>query len=375
VTRPVPFLDVAAMVREVRSEADAAWTALLDSGDFVRGHAVSRFEEEWADYCGTTHAIGVGNGTDALWLTLRALGLGPGDEVVIPTNTFVATVEAVVHTGADPVFADVEPDTLLMSSRTLAAAITPRTRAVVVVHLYGQMPDMDDLLDFAQRADVMVVEDAAQAHGARWRGARAGSFGVAGCFSFYPGKNLGAFGDAGAVVTSDDRLAATIRSLSDHGRIPGARNDHARIGFNSRMDTLQAAVLSAKLRRLDEWNRRRRSYVSLYRALLEGSEARMVTELEGGEPVYHLAVAEVPDRDGVISRLAAEGIGTGVHYPKPCHLIAPYANGRRVDLPVAEAAADRIVSLPLSPHMDMDDVVAVCDVLRSVVPVPETLHG
>jgi dTDP-4-amino-4,6-dideoxygalactose transaminase len=226
-------------------------------------------------------------------------------------------------------------------------------------------------MDLAQRSGIAVVEDAAQAHGAKWQGRRAGSFGVAACFSFYPGKNLGAFGDGGAIVTSDDVLADTLRCLTDHGRTPGTRNDHALIGFNSRLDTLQAAVLSAKLPHLDEWNRRRRAMARLYRELLDGSGARMVSELDGGEPVYHLAVAEVPDREQVRAALAAENIGSGVHYPRPCHMLVPYQRFRRGALPVAEAAAERIVSLPLSPHMSADDVVSVCGVLRSSVVRPK----
>jgi dTDP-4-amino-4,6-dideoxygalactose transaminase len=372
---PVPFLDVRAIVAEVREQVDAAWRDVLDQGDFVRGAAVTRFEQQWAAYCGVKHAIGVANGTDALWLTLRALGVRPGDEVIVPTNTFVATVEAVVHAGARPVFVDVDPDTLLMTADSVATGLSPRTRVVIAVHLFGQLPDLDAIMSVARRAGVAVVEDAAQAHGGRWRGARAGSFGIAGCFSFYPGKNLGAFGDGGAIVTSDDALAQTLRTLTDHGRVPGTRNTHELIGFNSRLDTLQAAVLSVKLPHLDEWNRRRRAFVRQYRELLDGSGVRMVAEVEGGEPVYHLAVAEVPDRERVREALAAEGIGSGVHYPQPCHQMAPYAAFAQTSLPVAEAAAARIVSLPLSPHMHADDVVSVCDVLRSVVRIEEKVRG
>lgn len=371
----IPFLDLGAITADVRVQADAAWHDLLDNGDFVRGAAVTRFEQQWAEYCGTRHAIGVANGTDALWLSLRALGIRPGDEVIVPTNTFVATAEAVVHAGGIPVFADVDRDTLLLTPATVAAALTPRTAAVIVVHLFGQLPDMDAIMDVTHHAGVALIEDAAQAHGARWRGARAGSFGVAACFSFYPGKNLGAFGDGGAIVTSDDLLADTLRTITDHGRIPGTRNEHGLIGFNSRLDTLQAAVLSAKLARLDEWNRRRRALVRQYRELLDGSGARMVHELDGGEPVYHLAVAQVPDRTRVREALAAEHIGTGIHYPTPCHLMAPYRHYARGPLPVAEAAADRIISLPLSPHMSAADVAAVCDVVRSVVRSEETVDG
>jgi dTDP-4-amino-4,6-dideoxygalactose transaminase len=371
----VPFLDLRAMTAAVRTEADSAWQRLLDDCDFVRGEAVSQFEQEWAAYCGTAHAIGVANGTDALWLTLRALGIGDGAEVIVPTNTFVATAEAVVHAGARPVFADVDPDTLLVSVASIAAAITPRTRAVIVVHLFGQLPDMDAILELASAAGIQVIEDAAQAHGARWRTRRSGSFGVASSFSFYPGKNLGAFGDAGAIVTSDDDVAEALRTLSDHGRVPGTRHDHAYIGFNSRMDTIQAAVLSAKLPRLDGWNQRRRAFVRQYREMLDDSGVRMVGQLEGSEPVYHLAVAEVPDREAVRAALAEQEIGTGVHYPQPCHLMPAYAEYARGRLPVAEAAAGRILSLPLSPHMSTDDVAVVCDALRSLVPAAAMAYG
>ena len=373
--RAVPLLDVPAMTAEVREAVDDAWATLLHTGDFVRGRAVTQFEESWAGYCGTEHAIGVANGTDALWLALRALGLDADAEVIVPANTFVATVEAIVHAGLRPVFADVDPDTLLLTPETVNAALTPRTRALVVVHLYGQMPDMDALSAIADQAKLVLVEDAAQAHGAQWRGRRAGSFGIAGCFSFYPGKNLGAFGDAGAIVTSDDALAQLLRTMTDHGRTPGTRHQHDVVGFNSRLDTIQAAVLSAKLRYLEDWNRRRRIFVDLYRELLAGSGIRLVAALPGGEPVWHLAVAQVPNRAEVQSSLAAQNIGSGIHYPTPCHLLPPYRAYAKGTLPVAEAAAERIISLPLSPHMHADDVGAVCDVLQNAVPSAVAAHA
>jgi len=363
----IPFLDLNAMTADVRHQVDTAWQNLLHDGDFVRGSAVAQFELEWAQFCGTRHAVGVANGTDALCLTLRALDIGPGDEVVVPTNTFVATAEAVVLVGATPRFADVDPDTLLLSAESLAAALTPSTRAVIVVHLFGQMPNMDDICDVARRANIMVIEDAAQAHGATWRGRRAGAFGAAGCFSFYPGKNLGAYGDAGAIVTSDDILAARLRSLGDHGRPPGGHNEHVAIGTNSRLDTLQAAVLSAKLGHLPDWNRARRALVSRYRKLLDGTPARMVDNIPGSHAVYHLAVVQVPDREFVRNSLAAQGIATGVHYTTPCHLLKPYLGSGQEPLPVAEAAAGRILSLPLFPHMTIPQVDRVADVLLCAV--------
>ena len=240
----VPFTDLGAMTREVRSAVGDAWRQLLDSSGFIGGDAVRGFEEEWSAYCGASHAVGVGSGTDAIRLTLTALGIGAGDEVIVPANTFVASAEAVVLAGARPRFADVDPGTLLLNEKTLEAAITSRTCAVLAVHLYGQMPDMDALGRVAAKAGLLVIEDAAQAHGASWRNRRAGALGRAGCFSFYPGKNLGAFGDAGAVVTSDPDLAARIRCLRDHGRSPESHYRHEVVGMNSRLDALLAAVLS-----------------------------------------------------------------------------------------------------------------------------------
>src|SRR3954447_19442910 len=256
---PIPFADLTVMTDEVRGEVEAGFRDVLDSGRFIGGDLVERFEQQWAAYCGTGHAVAVGNGTDALHLALRALGIGPGDEVVVPTTTFVATAEGVILAGATPRFADVSPDTLLLTPETLAAAITPRTRAVIAVHLYGQMADMDAIGRVAASSGLAVLEDAAQAHGACWRGARAGSFGHAGCFSFYPGKNLGAFGDAGAVVTQDAELARRLRSMRDHGRGGGSHYEHEFVGTNSRMDALQAAVLQAKLPRLESWVAARRA--------------------------------------------------------------------------------------------------------------------
>jgi dTDP-4-amino-4,6-dideoxygalactose transaminase len=361
----VPFTDLGAMTRDVRAELDGAWEDLLARGDFVGGEAVARFEDQWARYCGTREAIGVANGTDALVLALRALGIGAGDEVVVPANTFVATAEAVVLAGARPRFADVDPATLLLTADTLAAALTPATAAVMAVHLYGQPVDMDAIGAVAAAAGVPVVEDAAQAHGATWRGRPVGSMGRLGCFSFYPGKNLGAFGDAGAVVTDDPDLAATVRTLRNHGRTDG-HHRHDLVGVNSRLDTLQAAVLSAKLTRLDAWTTARRVIADRYReALRPAADLRLVEVDPAAAPVHHLAVALTDDRDGLREFLAARGVATAIHYPIPCHLQAayrPYADGR---LPVAEAAAGRIVSLPLFPHMTDEQVRAVVDALAA----------
>lgn len=362
----VPFMDLAAMTRQVRRDVDIAWEAMLDTADFVGGAAVERFEQQWARYCGTRTAVGVANGTDAITLTLRALGIGPGDEVVVPANTFVATVEGVVLAGARPRFADVDPDTLLLTADGLAAAMTPRTCAVIVVHLYGQPASMDALGAAAARAGLVLIEDAAQAHGAAWAGKRTGSFGRAGCFSFYPGKNLGAFGDAGAVVTSDPALARTLRSLRNHGRQSGSHCVHINVGTNSRLDTIQAAVLSAKLLRLDGWTASRRAIVARYREALERSPARFVATTPGAEHVHHLAVALFPDRDRAAASFARLGVATAVHYPTPCHLLEPYFQFSDGRLPIAEAAASQVLSLPLFPHMTEPQIQQVCDALAEV---------
>ncbi len=360
----VPFTDVGAATREVGEMVADAWRYLLDTGAFIGGEAVQGFEQAWADYCGTSHAVGVGNGTDAIRLTLTALGIGPGDQVIVPANTFIASAEAVVLAGATPRFADVDPATLLLTPDTLNAAVTSRSRAVLVVHLYGQMPDMDALGRAAARAGLVMIEDAAQAHGATWRGWRAGSFGRAGCFSFYPAKNLGAFGDAGAVVTSDAELAQRVRCLGDHGRVTGGHHRHEVIGTNSRLDALQAAALTAKLARLDRWTQTRRALATRYRAAFADSPVRMVDELSPARGVYHLAVVRVRDRESVRGRLAAMGVQTGVHYPVPCHQQGPYRSYAAGPLPAAEHAAGEILSLPIFPQMTGAQLDRVCQAVR-----------
>jgi dTDP-4-amino-4,6-dideoxygalactose transaminase len=365
--REVPFTDLAAMTREVRADIEAGWARVIRSGRFIGGEAVEEFEQAWAAYCGVPHAVGVANGTDALQLALSALGIGAGDEVIVPANTFVATAEAVVLAGATPRFADVSPGTLLLTPEQLEAAVTDRTRAVIVVHLYGQMPDMDALCQAAARVGLAVIEDAAQAHGATWRGLAAGSIGTFGCFSFYPAKNLGAFGDAGAVVTADADLARRISCLRDHGRAESSHYRHELVGTNSRLDALQAVVLTAKLARLDDWTQARRRAVAGYRAALAGSAARMVEELPGSQGVYHLAVVRVPGRERVERRLAAMGIQTGIHYPVPCHQQAPYLSFADGRLPAAEEAAAEILSLPIFPHISDGQVARVCEAVHEAI--------
>ena len=361
----VPLLDLGAMSSELAEELDAAWQAVVGSSAFVSGPAVEAFEQDWAAYCGRRHAVGVANGTDALEFVLRALGIGHGDEVIVPTNTFVATVEAVVFAGATPRLIDVNPRSLLLDATTVDEAVTARTAAVIAVDLHGNMPDMDALVRVANGRRIALLEDAAQAHGASWHGRRAGSFGVASCFSFYPGKNLGAFGDAGAVVTDDDELARRVRSLANHGRVDGVPNMHERVGRNSRLDTLQAAVLHAKLRHLDDWNDRRRRVADAYRPLLPRS---VVPEeiTAGTDCAYHQFVVRVRERDRLRAGLAERGVETGIHYPVPCHMQQPYRALASRPLPVAETAAEGILSLPMFPHMTEIQLRSVCSALADV---------
>ena len=372
----VPFVDLRAMAGEVWPQIEQDYVACLLDGAYIGGSAVTAFERKWAAYCGADHAVGLASGTDALELSLIALGIGAGDEVVVPTNTFIATAAAVVRAGATPRFADVSDDTLLMTSRTLSEAITPRTRAVIVVHLYGQTPDMTDLVATAEQAGIAVIEDAAQAHGAEWAGRRAGSFGVAACFSFYPAKNLGAFGDAGAVVTALPELADDIRSLANHGRSHGhSHYDHDRIGTNSRLDALQAILLSGKLARLDAWTERRIALASRYHELLgsgefSGTELRLTATAPLARHVNHLFVVRVAGRDSVRAELAKRGIQTGVHYPVPCHLQPPLRRFATQPLPVAEQAAGEILSLPMFPHMTDRQVDYVCESLYQALRTP-----
>ena len=363
----IPFLDLGGVNLGLREEFDLAWKTVLGHGGFIGGPEVERFEREFAAYCGTQACVGVANGTDALELILTGLGIGRGDEVILPANTFIATAEAVCATGARPRFVDVCPDTLLINPDAVAAAVTRLTAAIIPVHLYGQMVDVEAISVIAQRHQLAVVEDAAQAHGARHRARRAGSVGVAAGFSFYPGKNLGAFGDAGAVVTSDLALAQRIRGIANHGRCAVDRHLHTEVGRNSRLDSVQAAVLSAKLSRLDSDNAHRAAAMAGYRRMLP-SGCVPVAVAPGAEPVYHLAVIQVDDRAAVTRALTVAGIGWGLHYPVPCHRQPAFESRHLAGaLPVAETAAGRILSLPMSPTLDTGQLARICDVLRTVV--------
>jgi dTDP-4-amino-4,6-dideoxygalactose transaminase len=359
----IPFVDLRSMHAEVGDDLDAVWRQVSSSGQFIGGEAVDKFESEWAGYCGTKYCVGVGSGTAALELTLSALGLGRGDEVIVPANTFVATAAAVAAVGARAVFADVDPSTLLITAETIKQAITRRTAAVIAVHLFGQPADMDAVAEVTSSAGIAVVEDAAQAHGACWRGKKTGGLSHAGCFSFYPGKNLGAFGDAGAVVTNDFALAEKIRSLSNHGRSHENPYRHELVGANHRLDALQAAILSVKLKRLDAWNAGRRKAAIAYAAALASSPVQLIDTAPGASSCHHLAVVRVPRRDEVRQALAAEQISTGLHYPVPCHRQTPFVTEGGSALPVVETAADQILSLPMFPHLTETQIRCVADAI------------
>jgi dTDP-4-amino-4,6-dideoxygalactose transaminase len=348
----IPLVDLRAQYISIKPEIDAAIAGVLESAQFINGREVALFEEEFAAYCGVKHAIGVGNGTDALSLALTSLGVGPGDEVVTAVNTFTATAEAISSVGAVPVFVDVDPVHYTMDTQALEAAITPCTAAIIPVHLYGQPSQMEEICSIAGRYGLYVVEDAAQAHGASYRGRPMGSWGHMACFSFYPGKNLGAYGDAGAVVTNDQELADKVRMLHDHGR--ANKYVHETIGMNSRMDTLQAAVLRVKLGHLPEWTFQRRQLATLYSAALAEIEwAIPPQEMDGGSHAYHLYVIQSEHRDALRDHLDAEGIATGIHYPLPLHLQPAYRHlgYHEGQFPVAESLANRMLSLPMYPEL------------------------
>lgn len=348
----VPFLDLHAHHAPHRAEFDRAIGEVIDSGAFAGGKFVELFEKEFATFCGAKHAIGLGSGTEALWLCLLACGIGPGDEVITVPNTFMATAEAITYTGARPVFVDVDVETYTMDPTLLEGARTSRTKAIIPVHLFGQMAEMDPILAFAREHDLFVIEDAAQAHGAEYKGHKAGTMGDAGCFSFYPGKNLGAFGEAGAVVTNDDSLQKTIRILRDHGQV--RKYHHSMVGWNCRMDGIQGAILRVKLRYLEEANRQRRKHAGHYNQLFQGAEEIILPlEASGARHVYHIYPIRVAERDEVIRVLGEKGIESGIHYPVPVHLQEAYkelGHGPGA-FPVSEQVCAEFISLPMFPEL------------------------
>jgi dTDP-4-amino-4,6-dideoxygalactose transaminase len=365
-TIQVPFVDLRAQHDTLAPEIERAVRQVFECGDFILGAAVERFEAEFAAYIGAKHAIGVASGLDAIELALRAAGIGPGDEVITSANTFIATVLAILAVGARPVLVDADPDRYTIDPAGLSAAITSRTRAIVPVHLFGQPVDVDAVLAMARRHNLVVVEDAAQAHGARCNGQRAGAFGHAAAFSFYPSKNLGAYGDGGMVVTNDDRIADALRLLRNYGQ--RAKYDHAIAGISSRLDTVQAAILRVKLPHLDDWNAARRRHAAAYTERLS-ARVRTPVEAAGVEHIYHLYVIETERRDAVQQQLRAREISTGIHYPIPVHLQEACANlGYRAgDFPVTERAAARMLSLPMYPELTTMQIDYVTEAIAEAV--------
>lgn len=361
----IPFLDLGAAYRELQTEIDVAVARVLASGYYIGGPEVEAFEEEFATYCGSTHAIGVANGLDALHLALRALDVGPGDEVIVPSNTYIATWLAVSQCGATPV--PVEPDarTYNIDPALIEAAITPRTKVILPVHLYGQPADMDPILAIARKHGLRVLEDGAQAHGARYKGQRLGAHGDAVAWSFYPGKNLGAMGDGGAVTTNDAQLADRIRVLRNYGSRVKYVNEVQ--GYNSRLDPLQAAILRVKLAHLDEWNARRSTIAARYQQGLVGCGLTLPHVPDWAEPVWHLYVVQHPKRDALQTALTDAGVGSLIHYPIPPHRQQAYAEARweKGAFPLAEHMAAQVLSLPIGPAMAESDVQQVIDAVKS----------
>lgn len=364
----IPLVDLRAAHAEVADEVDAGLAKIFDTAAFIGGRAVTDFEQAFAAYLGAGHCVGVGNGTDALELALRALGIGRGDDVVLPAHTFIATAEAVERCGAAVVLCDVTEDTMLVDPVSLEAAMTPRTAAVMPVHLYGQAAPMEAVLKIAERQGAAVVEDAAQSQGATRGGRHTGTFGSVAGTSFYPGKNLGAAGDAGAVVTGDAALAARVRRLSQHGS--DRKYEHTEVGVNSRLDAVQAVVLSAKLRRVDAWNARRGELAERYARLLRDVPGVRTPVVDpANRHVWHLYVVRVPERDRVLQHLQERGVGAGIHYPRPVHAHEAFRHlGHGPgSFPVAERVTREILSLPLHPHLSEADQDRVVDELAAAM--------
>jgi dTDP-4-amino-4,6-dideoxygalactose transaminase len=360
----IPFVDLKAQYRSIKDEILPAVAAVLESAQFVLGEAVAGFEQEFAAYCGAKHAVGVNSGTSALHLALLAAGVGPGDEVVTVPHTFVATVAAIGYTGARPVFVDIDPVTFTMDPERIEQAITPRTKVIMPVHLYGQPADMAPILELARRRNLVVIEDAAQAHGAEYKGRRAGGLADMGCFSYYPGKNLGAYGEGGAVVTNNPEHARAIRTLRDWG---AERKYHHDVkGFNYRMEGIQGAILRVKLRHLEAWTEARRAHAARYDQLLAGSGYPTPVAAPYSRHVYHVYAIRSPDRDGLQRTLHERGVQTGIHYPIPVHLQKAWAElgHRRGDFPHAEHAAAEVLSLPMFPELTEAQIAAVAAALR-----------
>ncbi|MGE5661229.1 MAG: DegT/DnrJ/EryC1/StrS family aminotransferase [Ignavibacteriales bacterium] len=364
VLKKVPLLDLVKQYKSLEDELKKAFDDVMISGNYIMGHHVDEFEKAMASYCNVKHAIGVANGTDALLLVLDALGVGPGDEVITSPFTFFATAEVVSRLGAKPVFVDIEHDTYNIDSKRLEAAITPKTKVIMPVHIFGQPADMDEVLAMAKEQDIYVIEDACQAIGSRYKGKQIGSLGTAGCFSFFPTKNLGGYGDGGMIVTNDDELARKIKILRAHGSNP--KYYHSMIGYNSRLDALQAAMLNVKLNHIDQWNQLRREKAAKYDQALRDLPIQLPVEKEDRYAVYHLYIIQTSYRDELMGYLNSKGIASGVYYPVPLHLQEVYKEKGydRSSLIESEKASLGTMALPLYPEMSLEDQEYVIETVK-----------
>jgi len=363
----IPFVDLKTQYLNIKKEIDKKISFLINNSAFILGEDLERFEKEFSEFCNIEYCIGVSSGTDALIIALRALGIGYGDEVITVPNTFIATVEAISLVGAIPIFVDVNEEDYNINVNLIKEKITDRTKAIIPVHLFGQPADMRSIIDIAGENGLYVVEDACQAHGAEFEKEKAGTFGNIGCFSFYPAKNLGAYGDGGAVVTNDKKLYRKMLAMRSHGEVE--KNKHQIIGSTNRLDNLQAGILRVKLKYLNQWNEKRRENALIYRKYLSGLGVIIPEELEGRKHIYHLFVIRVKNRDKVEKELSSRGIATGIHYPTPIHLQNAYKflGYKKGDFPVSEAAAEEVLSLPMFPELTEDQIKYVCESLKEVI--------
>ena len=370
----IPIVDLRKQYESIKYEIDSAIKDVVDSGQFILGKRVEAFEADFATYCHSRYALGVNSGTSALHLALIAAGVGPGDEVITVSYTFVATAAAICYTGAKPVFVDIDPRSCNIDPAKIEAAITPKTKVIMPVHLYGACADMDRILDVAGRHHLIVIEDAAQAHGAEYKGRRAGSMGELACFSFYPGKNLGAYGEGGAVVTSEERYVEHLKQLRDQGQ--SEKYYHPVVGYNYRMEAIQGAVLGVKLKHLDDWNQRRQKHVEVYRRELAESGLRLLEELPDAKSVHHIFPLFTEHRDDLRAYLQNAGVSTGLHYPTPVHLQPGYRHlgYQEGDFPETERACKEVLSLPMYPELSDEDVLSIVDSVRQFCRKSRAVH-